>query len=241
MASPPTPPTPLFAAPVRHLMGVVVAVAGGLLGLYGGEALAYAIAEWTDRDIAELKDMLIWSSVACGVVGLLAGVWLVLRCTRCSFEARRTALIAVGVAVICGALLMLGTFDWPKSAGTPNVLYEIRLPAGMPQPRFDRISVKLWSEKSGSGCYISGLRRDGDRPVIAGSCLITSNAGGQTMSLGLDRGQESHWTMPIRADAKLEKAFGPWQRIEFGPPPRENIPPLPPGEYEVRYRVKKYL
>jgi hypothetical protein len=61
------------------------------------------------------------------------------------------------------------------------------------------------------------------------------------MSLGLDRGQESHWTMPIRADAQLEKAFGPWQRIEFLAPPRENIPPLPPGEYEVHYRVKKYL
>ena len=170
MASPPTPSTPLFAAPVRHLIGVVVAVAGGLLGLYGGEALAYAIAEWTDRDIAELKDMLIWSSVACGVVGLVAGVWLVLACTRCSVEAQRTALIAVGVAVVCGALLMLATFDWPKSAGTPNVLYEIRLPAGTPQPRFDRVGVKLWNEKSGSGCYISGLRRDGDRPVIAGSC-----------------------------------------------------------------------
>jgi hypothetical protein len=40
MASPPTPSAPLFAAPVRHLIGVVVAVAGGLLGLYGGEALA---------------------------------------------------------------------------------------------------------------------------------------------------------------------------------------------------------
>jgi hypothetical protein len=47
--------------------------------------------------------------------------------------------------------------------------------------------------------------------------------------------------MPIRADAKLDKAFGPWQRIEFVPNPRENVPPLPPGEYEVRYRVKKYL
>ena len=231
----------MFAAPIRHLVGVAGAIIGGWLGLMAGEALAYAIAAWTDRDIAELKDMLIWSTFGGGLIGLLVGVWLVLTVMRSSVEARQIALIGAAAAVIGVGALMLGTFDWPKSSGTPNVMYEIRLPAGTPQPRFDKVSVKLWNQKSGSGCYLSELRRDGDRPVIAGSCLITSNAGGQTMSLGLDRGQESHWKMPIRADAKLEKAFGPWQRIEFVPPPRENTPPLPPGEYDVRYRVKKYL
>ena len=231
----------MFAAPIRHLVGVAGAIIGGWLGLMAGEALAYAIAAWTDRDIAELKDMLIWSTFGGGLIGLLVGVWLVLTVMRSSVEARQIALIGAAAAVIGVGALMLGTFDWPKSSGTPNVMYEIRLPAGTPQPRFDKVSVKLWNQKSGSGCYLSELRQDGDRPAIAGSCLITSNAGGQTMSLGLDRGQESHWKMPIRADAKLEKAFGPWQRIEFVPPPRENTPPLPPGEYDVRYRVKKYL
>jgi len=236
-----SPPTPLFAAPIRHLLGVAAAIVGGWLGLYGGSALGYAIAAWTDREPAELKEMLIWSTFGGGLIGLLAGVWLVLTCTRCSVEARRIALIGVGIAIVCNTLLMLASFDWPKSSGTPNVMYEIRLPAGTPQPRFDKISVKVWNEKSGSGCYISGLRRDGDRPVIAGSFQATSKADGQTMSLGLDRGQESHWKMPIRADAKLEKAFGPWQRIEFVPNARETAAPLPPGDYEVRYRVKKYL
>jgi hypothetical protein len=234
-------PTPLFAAPIRHLLGIFAALAGGVLGLYGGAALAHAIATWTDRDPAELKDMLIWSSVGGGLVGLIAGVWLMLTCTRCSVEARRIVLIGLAVAVVCVGGLMLASFDWPKSSGTPSVTYEIRLPAGAPQPRSDKISVKVWNEKWGSGSYISGLRRDGDRPVIAGSFQVTSKADGQTMSLGLERGQESHWTMPIRADAKLEKAFGPWQRIEFVPNTREAAAPLPPGEYEVRYRVKKYL
>ncbi|MBX9825796.1 MAG: hypothetical protein K2Y27_12455 [Xanthobacteraceae bacterium] len=77
--------------------------------------------------------------------------------------------------------------------------------------------------------------------MIAGSFLVASKADSQTMSLGLDRRQEGHWKMPIRADARLDDTFGPWQRIELVPNPRENMPPLPPGEYEVRFRVKKYF
>ena len=142
--------------------------------------------------------------------------------------------------MIVGAALMLGTFDWPKSAGTPEVMYEVRLPAGLPPPRLDRVNVMQWTAKAGHGCYVSGVRRDGDRPVIAGSFLVNGQ-GERTLSLGLDREPQGYWTVPIKADAKLEKTFGPWQRIEFTPIPREKASPLPPGEYEVRYRVRKYL
>jgi hypothetical protein len=185
--------------------------------------------------------MLIWSTFGGGLVGLTAGVWLMLACTRCSVEARRISLVAVAAAVVCVGALMLMSFDWPKSSGTPVVLYEIRLPPGTPQPRRDKVDVMLWAEKSGKGCYVSELRREDERPVIAGSCLVTGQNDGQTLSLRLDRGPEGHWKMPFRADAKLDKAFGPWQQIEFVANPRENVPPLPPGEYEVRFRVKKYL
>ena len=130
-------PTPLFNAPIRHAAGVAGALIGGFAGLYGGEALAYAIAAWTDRDIAELKDMLIWSTFGGGLVGMTTGVWLMLACTRCSVEARRISLVAVAAAVVCVGALMLMSFDWPKSSGTPVVLYEIRLPPGTPQPRRD--------------------------------------------------------------------------------------------------------
>ena len=234
-------PTPLFNAPTRHLVGVTGAIIGGWLGLLGGEALAYAIAAWTDRDIAELKDMLIWSTFGGGLVGLLVGVFLVLVCMRSSADARRLSLISVAVAVVLVGGLMLATFDWPKSSGTPNVMYEIRLPPGAPQPRRDKVDVVLWAEKSGKGCYVSDLRRENGRPVIAGSFLVTGKSDSQTLALRLNREAEGHWKMPIRADAKLDKTFGPWQRIEFVPSPRENVPPLPPGEYEVRYRVRKYF
>jgi len=233
-------PKPLVAAPVRHALAVFTFVAGAWGGLYAGNWLVYAIARWTDRDIAELKIMLMWGTPAVALVCAVAGVWLVLAATRCSREAQRVGLAATAVAVVVGALVMLGSFDWQKSSGTPEVLYEIRLPAGTSQPRADRVNVMLWSDRAGQGCYVSGVRRDGERPVIAGSFLL-SGSGERTLSLGLDREPQGYWTVPVRSDAKLDKEFGPWQRIAFTPIPRENAAPLPPGEYEVRYRVRKYF
>lgn len=234
------PGKPLLNAPVRHGLAVIAFLGGGWLGLRAGNWLAYAVARWTERDIAELKVMLIWSTLAGALVCAVAGVWLVLISTRCSREAQRIGLVSTGVVVLVGAILMLGSFDWPKSSGVPEVMYEVRLPAGLPQPRMDKISVILWSDKAGQGCYISGVRRDDDRPVITGSFLV-NGSGERTLSLGLDREPQGYWTMPVRADAKPEKAFGPWQRISFTPIPREKAQPLPPGDYEVRYRVRKYL
>jgi hypothetical protein len=234
------PPKPLLLAPIRHLLALFAFAACGWLGIVGGSALADAIAGWTGREIAELNTMLIWSTLAGGLVGGIAGVWLVLACTYCSREAQSTALAAGGLAALVGAVLMLATFDWPKSSGVPEVLYEVRLPAGVPLPRLDRINVVQWSDKAGQGCYVSGVRRDGDRPVIAGSFRVNGQ-GERTLSLGLDREPQGYWTMPIKPDARLDKDFGPWQRIEFTPIPRDKAQPLPPGEYEVRYRVRKYL
>jgi hypothetical protein len=234
------PPKPLVAAPIRHALAIFTFAAGGWGGLYAGNWLVYAVARWTDRDIAELKVMLTWGPLAGGLVCAVAGVWLVLAATRCSREAQRVGLIATGVAVMVGVLLMLGSFDWRKNSGVPEVMYEIRLPEGTPPPRADRVNVMLWSDRAGQGSYVAGVRRDGDRPVIAGSFQL-NGSGERTLSLGLDREPQGYWTVPIRRDAKLEREFGPWQRIAFTPIPRENGSPLPPGEYEVRYRVRKYL
>src|SRR5437868_4779849 len=158
------PRKPLFRAPVRHALALVAFAACGWVGLKGGGALAYAIAGWSGREIAELNTMLLRSTLAGGLTGAIAGVWLVLAGTRCSREAQNTALAAAGIAVIVGAVLMLGAFDWQKSSGLPEVMYEVRLPAGLPQPRVESVNIMQWSDKAGRGCYVSGVRRDGDRP-----------------------------------------------------------------------------
>jgi len=88
--SPPSveqPVKPLVAAPIRHALAIFTFAAAGWGGLHAGNWLVYAIARWTDRDIAELKVMLIWGTLAGALLGLLlvgllvvgAYVWAVLR------------------------------------------------------------------------------------------------------------------------------------------------------------------
>ena len=74
------------------LLAVAAATAGGFGGMQLGEALSYAIARLTDRDIAELKDMLIWSVVAGMAIGATAGFWIVLVLAPTRLWIRRIAL-----------------------------------------------------------------------------------------------------------------------------------------------------
>ncbi len=49
------------------------------------------------------------------------------------------------------------------------------------------------------------------------------------------RGMEGHWRVPYDGTSKLERQFGEWRKIEFIPTPREGVPPVPSGTYEIRY------
>ncbi len=81
----------------------------------------------------------------------------------------------------------------------------------------------------------------GDRAEIVGDIVLQTSNLTPTVSLRLNTKTESYWRLPIKPDAALDKSFGPWQRIEFIPTPRPNMPPLPPGDYEIRYRVRSYM
>jgi hypothetical protein len=228
-------------APIRHALVLVAAIAGGWLGVHGGSALAYGIAHLVDHDIAMLKDMLIWSSLSGAPVGAMAGVWLALTFARASAEARRLALVGLAVAVFAGSALILASYPWPKSSGTPVIEFVLRLPAGMSAPDRGAIDVTVWSGKSGHGCYIRDIRTSSDRPEISGEMVLQAGNEDPTMSLRLNRKAEGYWRVPIKPGAALDKVFDPWQRIEFIATPRADVPPLPAGEYHIRYRVRSYL
>jgi hypothetical protein len=226
---------------IRIALAVVAAIPGAWIGIAATNALVYAIAALTDRDIAELKDMLIWSMITGLLAGGLAAIWLVLWLTSAGKWAQRVALIPLCIAALGGGAITVAAFDWPKSSGTPIIQYQLRLPAGAPLPERDKIGITVWREKLGQGCYIDQIRMADGRPEITGDLVLHTTYENPTMSLELDRASAGYWRLPYKPDAALEKSFGPWQRIEFIPTPRANVPPLPPGDYEIRYRVRKYM
>jgi hypothetical protein len=223
------------------VLAIAAALAGGFAGMQLGEALSYAVARLTDRDIAELKDMLVWSLIGGMVTGAAAGIWTVLALARTSRWLQRGALALLAVAGLGGTAITVAAYDWPKSSGSPVVHYELRLPEGVALPPMSELRLTQRQGKSGHGIYIARTGMVDGRAEIAGSFVIGRDSKGSEMELGLSRNVESRWRIPYAGDAPLEQAFGPWQRIDLLPSPREGTVPLPAGEYHIRYRVRRYM
>jgi hypothetical protein len=225
----------------RFVLALAAAAGGAWLGFRYGDAPGYLLADLLDRDPAELKDTLIWGVITSAAFLALAGVWLALTLTRAARRTRFATLIALAVVTLGGAGMMAAAYDWPKSAGIPVIDYELRLPPGtVLPPNQGDIRMFVWSDRSGQGVYIKEVRRSGPRPEIIGDLVLQEGNLSPTMSLQLPNGPERHWRLPYTPDAKLEPAFGPWQRIEFITPlGRQPIPS--DGDYDIRYRVRKYM
>ena len=228
---------------LRAVLIPFAALVCGWIGVAAGEFLPYRLAAFVDRDIAELKDLLIWSVIVHTALFAALGAWGVLVLTSAGRVARFIALGLAAFIAIAGIGIGLAGYPWPKDSGHPVVRYELRIPANSPEPvqGDGGYDLTIWTEKNGHGAYIAQVRRAVDRPEIKGDFVLYKDKLEQpTMSLRL-RGMEGHWRVPMAGDAKLEKKFGEWQKIEFIPTPRAGVPPLPAGEYEIRYWVNHYL
>jgi hypothetical protein len=214
----------------------------GWLGMAAGSTFIYWLARLADHDIGRFKDMLIWSMLVNMALFAALGVWLVLTLTRAHRAAQFLFLGIAGFVAIAGGGLLVATYPWEKASGHPVVRYELRLPAGVPEPLpgDGGYDLTIWNAKSGHGAYIDQVRRAGDRAEIKGDFVIYEGQPAPTMSLRL-RGTEGHWRIPYDGNAKPEKEFTEWRKIEFIPTPSEGVSPLPPGDYEIRYRMHHYL
>jgi hypothetical protein len=223
------------------LLATIVATAGGVGGMQLGQTLSYAIAWLTDHDIAELKDMLIASAIAGTAIGAAAGFWIIVALAPTPLWLRRSALAVLVIASLGGTTMIVTAYDWPKSSGHPVVRYELRLPPGVALPPAGAIRLGQWQGTSGRGIYIDRTGTVDGRAQISGSFAIDQNSKGTDMALGWAPNIESRWHIPFTGDAPLDKAFGPWQRIDLLPSPHEGTVSLPAGEYHIRYRVRRYM
>jgi hypothetical protein len=235
---------------LRLFLGLIAAICGLVVGLGLGERFGYAIAAWIDRDPAELKEMLIACFISAGLVTSVVAVWFVTWITGAGRGARIAALGAIGAAVGVGALMILSSYDWPKSHGTPVIDYELRLPEGVSLPSGPGpIDLTIWSGTAGQGCYVGRITRDTSRHEMAGKIVLNMDNPNPVMSLRLiDMTVKTdprpsvtrYWRLPYTPDAALEQQWRPWERITFIAAPRgETVPPN--GEYEIRYRLRRYM
>ena len=183
-----------------------------------------------------------------GVIGLVVGIWVVLRQrghrSASALAWRIPAGIAGIVVLVAGGVWlaydmrpMLGT----SSSGAPRLDFEIRMPPGAPvQPA--RTKVNLSTERNTADGIISdkATRMDGDRPVIAGTVELYYRSSWRL--LDLRRGDDQPimiFDLGLAARPAHMEDFGPWRRVTSvgtnGPgQPRKATDA---DAYEIRTRV----
>jgi hypothetical protein len=104
------------------------------------------------------------------------------------------------------------------------------------------------------GLLCRPLQHLDDRALLNGTIVVQLNNSTPTMSLRLPesmamdgprgpfgrRNPEGYWRLPYSPTSKLETDFSPWQKIDFIDA-RRAVPPMPPGNYEIRYRLRRYM
>jgi hypothetical protein len=229
---------------LRVVLVVVGAVAGLFVGFKLGETSFRLVAGVLDRHLFDPKEMILALAFSGAALGCAGAIWLSLVITRASRGWQRGGLVLFSFATLGAIALIASAFHWPLSSGPPQVQYELRLPPGAPTPRLNEIDVTIWSGRNGHGAFIERIERNGDRTEIAGDFTILLDNLSPMMSLRLRGGAglaEGYWQLPYRPDSPLDSAFGPWQRITFTPSARSDVTALPPGDYEIRYRVRRYM
>jgi hypothetical protein len=229
----------------RAAIAAVAALGFASLGALFGQDAGYAVARLLRRDPAEVKDMMIWLFVASPFAMAALGVWLALLLTGAGRAARTLALTFFVVMTAGTAAMMAASYDWPKTSGTPVYDYELRLPAGVALSSPNLLDITLWDDTAGTGCSVTELRQIDGRAQISGRFVFGGHNPAPAMSMRLRDGTvhphpEGYWRMSVVPATKPGAEFSSWQKIEFIAPPRV-VPSVPPGDYEIRYRLRRFM
>ena len=252
-SAPPRGPSQ-HAVRLRGIATLAASIFGILCGFWLGQPIGYELARLLGRDPADLKGMLIACFIAMPFFMSALFAWLALTLTGARPTSRDTARAWLAFVTVGTVVLVIGNYDWPKSSGIPVVEYELRLPAEAAVSDRHQVSLTVWSETGGTGCYIHNLQQFAGRPQLTGHIVVQTNNEKPTMSLRLvqaaaadessatfvQKSPEGYWRLPYSPQSQLETEFSPWQAIEFISAPRA-VPALPPGRYEIRYRLSEFM
>jgi hypothetical protein len=229
----------------RATVAAVAALGFGWLGALFGQDVGYLVAHLLKRDPAEIKGLLIWLFIASPFVMAALGAWLALVLTGAG-RAARTVALSFLIAMTAGAMAMMAvSYEWPKTTGVPVFDYEIRFPAGVQLSNQNLVDLTVWNNNDGMGCAVNGMTQHGDRVQVSGTLVLGRDNHAPTMSMRMREGAsfpypEAYWRLPNMPATRPQPEFSPWHKIEFVAPPRV-VPSVPPGDYEIRFRLRRYI
>ncbi|KAB2920839.1 MAG: hypothetical protein F9K29_00795 [Hyphomicrobiaceae bacterium] len=237
---------------MTYVLATLAGAIGAALGWAAAAALALLIGTFVGASNFEgaLGMFAVWAiGPAGGLIGLVAGGWLVLRKRghrSFSAVALRIPLIVAAVAAIGAGVLWylyetrpnLGT----SSSGTPRLDFEIRLPPGIAptgQPSAIRIELNTERNRMPGQVFDKGFRQDGDRMIMAGAVELHYRSSWRLLEVTMAPGEPARiFDLKLPSRPRHMKHFGPWRRVDFIAAGSEQPRPAPASEgFEIRTRV----
>jgi MFS family permease len=233
---------------MTYLLAILAGAAGAaiayLIGAFGALLIATSMAV-PDREGALGYFAFFFVGPIAGVIGLIVGIWVVLRYWggHRSFPALAGrgllvigAIAALVVAGIFIRLQTLPTFQGPE----PRLGFEIRLPAGKPAPDKRAVTIELHTDKNTSDALLfdDWLRQDGNRQVLHGQVPLYFRTSQRILVLKLAGEPDRLFTLRLWASPSYTRDFGAWQKLDFVAAANEQPRrPGPGDEFELRFRV----
>jgi MFS family permease len=236
-------------------MTFILAVLGGILGAaLGWITVAFAAIVISgnlgvsDFEGARAMGAIFGIGPIGGLVGLIVGMWLVLRARGVrGFTATflRMPLVIDGIAALTAGGFWIAWEMRPglnSNGAPPRLLFEIRLPAGTKLPASrETIGINLSTEKNTMpGTLFAGEERmDGDRPVIRGSVEMHFRSGWRILELKLPAEPDRLFVLKLATRPGHDKEFRDWEHVTHVADTGDNRPRIagPQDAFDIRYRV----
>ncbi len=229
------------------LAGVVGAVVGWFVAGYFSGLIAGAAGMSDFEGGRGMFSFLVVGPIG-GLIGLVAGVWLVLRfhggVVDVGAVAAHGGLVVLGIVALVAAgigirYLTLDTFSGEQ--GQPTMLFEIRVPATFELPAKERIDIELHTDRNQTNAFLhtEWLRRDGSHQVISGGVPLYFKRSRRLLVLKVADQPVRLFDVRLSASPRSSREFGTWHRTDHIDAPGSSQPSRAPKDdpFEIRYRV----
>ena len=183
-----------------------------------------------------------------GLLGLGLGLWLVFRYKGghrgFSAIAGRSAIViaAIGFLVVVGIQIRMATLENFPSGQTPQLDFEIRLPASAAIPNRQGLDFEMQAGSQRSGGYLRDewLRHDGERPVLVGFVQLFTRTSQRMLVFSRPGEPKLIFEIRLSATPAISEQYGKWRRVDFVDDMKAESQPRRPSlaeNFEIRYRV----
>jgi hypothetical protein len=225
------------------LLGVLEAGLGFVLGFAAADALAPALGVTSFEGASRYFALFVGGPVG-ALVGFVVGSSLVLWRAGHRRPAALTGRVAlVGAGAVAIAALVLGGFWFLRplvnaDGPAPRLVFEIRLPPGLPPLAAAGPPVELQTDKNRMPAALQAGRRDGDREVIIGTVDLYYRTWQRMLVLTMPDKTDVLFDVPLGLTPGHTKGFGEWRRADYIAHGDGRARHTAPSEaYDVRYRV----